>query len=252
MLAYTSMRLARLSLLLVLAGAVVVPSVALERSAAASVSIAVGFEALVKDADAVAIVTAQESKSVWEDGRIVTYTRVKVEQGVAGDLGSGAEGWVRTLGGTVGRIGQLVDGEPNLSGGSVGGGNKPALVFLHKFRSTTTWEVSARAQGHFPILTDEATKTKKLVRAGNVGVLLPPRPQTTDTASPSAAPAAELRPSAARSSVASPTAPASVKLASEMLHERPLDEALREIATSFRRLHAPTPPTPTTPATPAK
>ena len=80
--------------------------------AQASVSIAVGYDALVKDADSVGVVTPVESKSVWEEGRIYTYTRVKVEQGVAGELGTGAEGWVRTMGGVVGKIGQLVDGEP--------------------------------------------------------------------------------------------------------------------------------------------
>jgi hypothetical protein len=235
MLPFERMRLARFSLLLALGGIAVASSFAFERSASASVSIAVGFDALVKDADAVAIIVAQDAKSVWEDGRIVTYTRVKVEQGVAGDLGTGAEGWVRTLGGTVGRIGQLVDGEPNLSP------TKPALVFLHKFKSTTTWEVSARAQGQFPIVADEATKTKKLLRAANVGVLLPPKATTAEAAGAGAA--GPLQPqsptSAGRAAAAAAAGPSSVKLASEILHERPLDEALREIATSFRRLHAP-------------
>jgi hypothetical protein len=76
------------------AAAVLVPS-----DAQASVSIAIPFDALVKDADSVGIATPVESKSVWEDGRIYTYTRLKVEQGVAGELGTGAEGWVRTMGG---------------------------------------------------------------------------------------------------------------------------------------------------------
>ena len=82
------------------AAAVLVPS-----DAAASVSIAVGFEMLVKDADAVAVITPAESQSIWEDGRIYTYTKVKVDQGVAGDVGPGADGWVRTMGGVVGKIG---------------------------------------------------------------------------------------------------------------------------------------------------
>jgi hypothetical protein len=229
------MKLARFSLLLVLGGVAVASSFTFEPSASASVSIAVGFDALVKDADAVAIVVAQDAKSVWEDGRIVTYTRVKVEQSVAGDLGTGAEGWVRTLGGTVGRIGQLVDGEPNLSP------TKPALVFLHKFKSTTTWEVSARAQGHFPIVADEASKTKKLLRAANVGVLLPPKPTTAEAATAGAAGQLQSQSqttSPQRATAAAAVGPGSVKLASEILHERALDEAVREIATTFRRLHA--------------
>ena len=93
----------------------------------ASVSIAVGFDALVKDADSVGVVTPVESKTVWEDGRIYTYTRVKVDQGVAGELGTGADGWVRTMGGVVGKIGQLVDGEPVFTT------DKSSLVFLRKF-----------------------------------------------------------------------------------------------------------------------
>ena len=224
------MKLARILLLSLLGAAAAVPASALdEREAAASVAIAVGFESLVKDADAVAVIVAQESKSVWEDGRIVTYTRVKVEQGVAGDLGAGSEGWVRTLGGTVGRIGQLVDGEPNLAGG------KPSLVFLRKFKAQTTWEVSARAQGQFPVLTDEATKTKKLIRATNVGVLLPPK-----ASSPGATGATpgQVSPQSARSGAPSAEAPPTIKLASEVLHDRALDEATREIAATFRRLHA--------------
>lgn len=225
------MKLARILLLTLLGAAAAVPASALhEGEAAASVSIAVGFESLVKDADAVAVVVAQESKSVWEDGRIVTYTRVKVEQGVAGDVGAGSEGWVRTLGGSVGRIGQLVDGEANLAGG------KPSLVFLRKFKAQTTWEVSARAQGQFPVLTDEITKAKKVIRATNVGVLLPPKAQAQNGTS--TAPAGQVAPQAARSGAASAEAPATVKLASEVLHDRPLDEATREIATAFRRLHA--------------
>src|SRR5687767_3847324 len=85
--------------------------------AGASVSIAVPFEALVKDADAVTVSSPLDAKSVWEDGRIYTYTKVKVEQGVAGDLPAGAETWIRTMGGVVGKIGQLVDGEPVFSAG---------------------------------------------------------------------------------------------------------------------------------------
>lgn len=221
------MRLARFFLVLALTGTAAVS--ATEREAQASVSIAVGFEALVKDADTVAVATAQEAKSVWEDGRIVTYTRVKVEQGVAGELGTGAEGWIRTLGGTVGRIGQLVDGEPVLTPG------KPTLLFLRKFKTATTWEVSARAQGQFPVLSDEATKSKKLIRAAAVGVLLPPKPVAAETGpTPPAT-------NGARAEAATAVAPATVKLASEVLHERPLDEAVRDIATAFRRLH-PAPP----------
>ena len=125
------MKLVRASLLSVAvrigAGAALSAAVLVPTDAQASVSIAVGFDALVKDADSVGIVTPVEAKSVWEDGRIYTYTRVKVEQAVAGELGTNGEGWVRTMGGVVGKIGQLVDGEPVLTTG------KSSLLFMRKF-----------------------------------------------------------------------------------------------------------------------
>jgi hypothetical protein len=204
----------------------------------ASVSIAVGYEALVKDADAVGVVTPVESKTVWEEGRIVTYTRVKVEQGVAGDLGTGADGWVRTLGGVVGKIGQLVDGEPVFTA------NKSSLVFLRKFKSSGTWEVSARAQGQYPIVVDDTDKTKpagprRVMRSGATGMLLPPKPASTVTAGPPAP--GEVTKTNPNLVTGAADRVAQIRLAGEVLHDRPLDEATREIAASWKKLH-PTPP----------
>jgi len=79
-----------------------------------------------------------------EDGRIYTYTHVKIEQGVAGELGTGAESWVRTMGGVVGKIGQMVDGEPIFTSG------KSSLLFMRKFKASGTWEISARARASTP------------------------------------------------------------------------------------------------------
>jgi hypothetical protein len=191
----------------------------------ASVSIAVAFDALVKDADTVAIVTPLESKSLWEDGRIYTYTRLKVEQGVAGELGTGSEGWVRTMGGVVGKIGQLVDGEAVFTPG------KSSLIFMRKLKDGSTWEVAARAQGQYPVVIDSSSgnaKLRKLVRSAAVGVLFPPK-------TPVAAPASGA-------SVADVKKP--VRLASDVIHDRPVDDVTREIATSWKTLH--------TTATPAK
>lgn len=219
------MRLARLSLLaasiVVGAGASVVAGALAPTDAHASVSIAVAYDALVKDADAVGIATPVETRSVWEDGRIYTYTRVKIDQGVAGELATGSEGWVRTMGGVVGKIGQMVDGEPVFTTG------KPTLVFLRKFKQATTWEVSARAQGQYPIVSDDTAKVRKVTRSAAVGVLYPPKAiaQTTTEQAGSVAPR----------SVA--TDVAKVRLAGEALHDRPLDDVAKEIATSWKRLH---------------
>lgn len=186
--------------------------------AQASVSIAVAFDALVKDADSVGVVTPLESKSVWEEGRIYTYTRVKVEQGVAGELGTGSEGWVRTMGGVVGKIGQLVDGEPVFTE------KKSSLVFMRKFKVGGTWEVSARAQGQYPVVIDESFKEsaakKRVMRSNAAGVLLPPKtPSPTELAVPKA------------------------RLAGEVLHDRSLDDVTRDIVAAWKTAH---------PAVPAK
>ncbi len=230
------MRLLRSSLLAALlvsapAAALLVPS-----DAQASVSIAIGFDALVKDADTVGIVTPQEAKTLWEDGRIYTYTRVKIDQGIAGELGTGTEGWVRTMGGVVGKIGQMVDGEPVLTT------NKPALLFLRKLKSGSGWEVSARAQGQYPVLTDSAAKTRKVIRSASVGVLFPPTPPARVNAEvtvPNVDPKAQ--------SVATPATTTTdqvkaLRLAGDVIHDRPVDEVAREIATTWKKLHPATAP----------
>lgn len=206
------------------AGAAVVAGALASTDAHASVSIAVAYDALVKDADAVGVATPVETKSVWEDGRIYTYTRVKIDQGVAGELATGSEGWVRTMGGVVGKIGQMVDGEPVFTTG------KPTLVFLRKFKQATTWEVSARAQGQYPIVSDDTAKVRKVTRSAAVGVLYPPKVLAQNPT--------------AQASQPGPVAPqavavdaAKVRLAGEVLHDRPLDDVAKEIATSWKRLH---------------
>ena len=204
------------------AAAVLVPS-----DAQASVSIAVGFDALVKDADSVGVITPMEAKTVWEDGRIYTYTHVKVDQGVAGELGTGAEGWVRTMGGVVGKIGQMVDGEPVLTT------NKTSLLFLRKLKTGGTWEVSARAQGQYPILTDDTLKTRKVIRSAAVGVLFPPRASTETTAVVDPKTQSLTTPAAGTAT----EQVKAIRLAGEVIHDRPLDEVAREIAATWKKLH---------------
>jgi hypothetical protein len=184
----------------------------------ASVSIAVAFDSLVKDADGVAIVTPVESKSAWEDGRIYTYTKLHVEQGVAGNVGS--ESWVRTMGGVVGKIGQLVDGEPTFTK------DKPSLVFLRTFKSGGMYEVSARAQGQYPVTVDQATKMKRIYRSASVGMLLPPKTRELTQATPGPV----IQPQ-------SISAAATARLAQEVLHDKPLDDVTKEISTTWKRLH---------------
>lgn len=210
----------RAFLMAALCSAPIAVSVFVPTDAHASVSIAVAFDALVKDADAVGVVTPVEAKSVWEDGRIYTYTKVKIDQSVAGDVGTGSEGWVRTMGGVVGKIGQMVDGEPVLTVG------KPSLLFLRNFKQGGTWQVSARAQGQFPVLVDDATKLRKVIRSANVGVILPPKARPA--ADPNGQQTLDPR------FVSEDYKP---RLAGDVMHDRPLDDVVREVATTWKRLH---------------
>lgn len=209
----------------------------------ASVSIAVAFDALVKDADSVGIVTPVESKSVWEDGRIYTYTRVKVDQNVAGELATGGEGWVRTMGGVVGKIGQMVDGEPVFTP------SKSSMVFMRKFKQGGTWEVSARAQGQYPVVEETVDKKtiKKVIRSHAAGVLFPPK--DVPVVGPPAAPAVGAGVLAPKSIDGSTTvtgqSQSKVRLANEVLHDRQVDDVTREVAATWKKLHAATPATPT-------
>src|SRR5262249_59290291 len=93
------------------------------RDLPASTFIALDVETLAGRADAVLVVVPEEKRSLWEDGRIATYTRVRVDRVGAGQPGDSPI-WVRTLGGEVGHIGQLVEGEASLLVG------KPVLAFL--------------------------------------------------------------------------------------------------------------------------
>jgi hypothetical protein len=121
------------------------------RIAAASVSIAISLEQLVTGSAAVVVATAAEQRSQWEDlggaRRIVTYTHLTIDRTVAGEPGK--EVWVRTLGGAVGKIGQLVPGGARIAIGS------QALLFLAKARDGAL-EVTGMAQGHYPLVAGGA------------------------------------------------------------------------------------------------
>ena len=130
-------------------------------------SIAVTWEGLIRESTAAAVVTPQEATSVWEAGRISPYTHVRVERGVAGDVPA-TDAWVRTMGGVVGKIGQLVDGEANLSPGQT------SLLFL-KAGPVGAFDVTARGQGQFLVAGGGPNVPARVARTHAVGMLLPPR-----------------------------------------------------------------------------
>jgi Matrixin len=169
------------------------------RDAGASVSTAVSFDDLVRRSDAIATVTPVEQRAAWENGRIFTYTRVRVDRVIAGRVEP--DPWVRTMGGVVGRVGQIVEGEASFAPGET------SLVFLR--RRSGAVEVVARAQGQFALVPAD-DGILRLAAAGNVGMVLP--------------------------GAIEPAAP----LARDVLHGRPLAEAVNVIAGAWAA-RAPTP-----------
>ena len=228
LLASIIMRLPRVGLALSLLFAVPVGLATLTtfHEAHASVSFAVGYDALVADSDAVAVVTPMESRSVWEDNRIVTYTHLKVEEGVAGSLGTGSETWVRTLGGAIGKIGQLVDGEPVFVMG------KSTLVFARSLKPGT-FQIVARAQGQYPVVVDPQTKRRSLLKNANCGVLVPRMAPVQST--PESGAAGQVAP-AGQAPIAR-AAQTTVVAAVDVIHGRMLEDVARDVAGQWKRLH---------------
>jgi hypothetical protein len=111
---------------------------------------AVSLEELVRASRHVLLGVPVESYSRWERfgeaRRIVTYSRVLTHADLDGST-PGAELLVRTLGGRVGDIAQLVHGEARLRQGSL------HALFLHPLRDDALG-VTAMAQGEFPVVVD--------------------------------------------------------------------------------------------------
>jgi hypothetical protein len=110
---------------------------------------------------------------------------------------------------------------------------------MRKLKSGTTWEVSARAQGQFPVVLDEAKKMKRVIRSANLGVLLPPKNVASDVQGNAGAQGRGVQPQSATVTVDA----ARARLAQDVIADRPLDEAAKDIATAWKRLHAAAPAT---------
>jgi hypothetical protein len=194
--------LARVVLLVALSSASVTPLLATD--ARASASIPVTWDRLLRDSLAAAVVSPLDSRGVWEGGRIYTYTRGRVDRSISGQLTAGAEVWVRTMGGVVGKIGQVVEGEAVLGPGQT------SLLFL-RAAPQGTYDVTARGQGQFPVVADDPSLPAHVIRSRAVGALFLPH-----VAAPVALP----------------------QLAADLLHGRSVDDAAREITTAWDRTHA--------------
>jgi hypothetical protein len=175
--------------------------------ARASVSIAVTWDGLLHESTAAALVTPLGSQSVWENDRIYTYTRVRIDRVLAGDLAMGGEVLVRTMGGVVGHTGQLVEGEAVLGPGAA------SLLFVHSIpgRPAGTFDVTARGQGQFPVVADDARAPPHLVRSNTVGALGPPRLLGPVAIGP---------------------------MAADVVHGRAVDDVARDVVTAWSRTHS--------------
>lgn len=85
-------------------------------------------------------------EQIGETRHIVTYTRFRVDELVHGGPQE-PEILVRTLGGRLGELGEIVHGEAELAL------NQRCLVFVHAHPEGFE-QVTAMAQGHYPMLAD--------------------------------------------------------------------------------------------------
>jgi hypothetical protein len=122
---------------------------ALPPDAAASLDVGVTVTELAGWSTAVVVATTLESSSAWEGTRIVTRERIHVDRLVAGGTKTD-ELIVKTLGGKVGGVGQIVEGEAELAPGT------RWMLFLRESADGTS-SVTARAQGQFLVSGEEST-----------------------------------------------------------------------------------------------
>ncbi len=133
----------------------------------ASIARALSVAELVHASRVVMMGDPVEAYSQWETigdrKRIVTWTRVLMNESVLGNPES--EVLVQTLGGRVGKIGQIVHGEAVLRL------NERCVLFLQDTDDGVT-RVTAMAQGHYRMLAD-ARGVVRLNPSNRLGTLLP-------------------------------------------------------------------------------
>ena len=117
-------------------------------AASATVMRALTLASLVQGSRRIVVVTALDAESHFEElgrrRRIVTDTRVRVEEGLAKAEGIDRELLVRTLGGAIGRQGERVHGQAQLVAG------EPCVTFLLQGPDGLHY-VNGMAQGHYPL-----------------------------------------------------------------------------------------------------
>jgi hypothetical protein len=121
------------------------------RSAEATIVRALTVSDMLKRTEHVVVGTSVGAFAQWETiGQrrcIVTYSTFRVEAPLAGSAPSSTEIAVRTLGGTVGNLGQVFHGE------AVVALDERATVFLRR-SAPDAFSVVAMAQGYYPVKPD--------------------------------------------------------------------------------------------------
>lgn len=119
----------------------------LSERAAASLARAVSLDGLVRSSQHIVFATPVEASSKWETiagrRRIVTYSRLLVTETLGGAAPGASEVLVRTLGGQVGEIGQVVHGEAELAL------NRACVLFLGHVSNQPLF-IQGMSQGEYP------------------------------------------------------------------------------------------------------
>jgi hypothetical protein len=112
---------------------------------------AVPLSTLVQTSRRIVVVTAVSAECHFEElgrrRRIVTDTRLRVEEGLAKADGLDSEILVRTLGGAVGELGERVHGQVQLVLG------EPCVAFLLQGPEGVHY-INGMAQGRYPLTKD--------------------------------------------------------------------------------------------------
>lgn len=142
-------------------------TLAFANGARATTARAVSLPDLVRRSTRIARTTALDSFARSEDiagaRHIVTYSRLRVDDQIHG-LSGDSEILVRTLGGRLGGVGEIVHGEADLSL------NESSIVFLMTDADGVE-QVTAMAQGHYPVAID-ASGVSRLQLSRNMPHLL--------------------------------------------------------------------------------
>ncbi len=143
-------------------------ALALPRLASATLARAITLPELVGLSQYALVGTATDATSRWESvgstRRIVTYVSIEVTQPIDGRSPPDTKLVLRTLGGRVGDIGQLVHGEARFELGA------PSVMFLSP-DDDGVLGITAMAQGHYPLGAD-AGDVVRLRASPNIPSLL--------------------------------------------------------------------------------